>query len=198
MVDYCDPENDFKPRRRVDAAARAKKLAERKEWASSLTGIEAEQKAKEAALRLLDRCDQSVAQCRHKLLAKGYPSAAVEVVINRLIEVGILDDLRYGQMMVRTRHQERGLVGQALRIELRRKQLSDEVINQVMADFSEIATQETIEYLVQKKLRSLNNLPKEVKFRRLLGMLARKGYAVNVATEVINKALELDDVEYRY
>ena len=112
--------------------------------------------------------------------------------------MGILDDLRYGQMMVRTRHQERGLVGQALRIELRRKQLSDEVINQVMADFSEIATQETIEYLVQKKLRSLNNLPKEVKFRRLLGMLARKGYAVNVATEVINKALELDDVEYRY
>ncbi|MDO5060608.1 MAG: regulatory protein RecX [Actinomycetaceae bacterium] len=198
MVDYSDPENDFKPRRRVDAAARAKKLAERKEWASSLTGLEAEQKTKEAALRLLDRCDQSVAQCRHKLLAKGYPSAAVEVVIKRLIEVGILDDLRYGEMLARTRHQERGLVGQALRIELRRKEIPEEIINQVMSNFSEGATQETIEHLVQKKLRSLNKLPKEVKFRRLLGMLARKGYSVNVATEVISKTLETDDVEYRY
>ncbi|MCS4484235.1 recombination regulator RecX [Gleimia sp. 6138-11-ORH1] len=195
MVDYSDPETAFKPRRPVNPAARAQKLADRKKWAASLTGVEAEQKAKEAALRLLDRCDQSVAQCRMKLLEKGYPPQAVEVAIERLIEIGLLDDLRFGKMLARTRHQERGLVGAALKLELQRKKIPAETILQIMDEFTEYSPVSAAEKLVEKKLRSMTHLNKDVKFRRLMGMLARKGYGGSVATEVIGKALEKENVD---
>lgn len=201
MVDYSDSEAESKPRRRVNPAARATRIAKRKEWASSLIGEEAEQKTKEAALRLLDTCDRSTGECRQKLVEKGYPQAAIETAITRLVEVGILNDLRYAQMLARTRHQERGLVGQALRLELQRKRLPTQIIAQVMEEITEESTLESAQYLVKKKLRSLRSHPVEVQKRRLIGMLARKGYSSSQARQAIANILNENEetyAEYNY
>lgn len=198
MVEYYDPETDHKPRRRMDPAARAKKIAQRKEWAAGLTGEEAERKAKDAALRLLDRCDRSVGECRQKLTEKGFPSEAIEAALQRLISVNILNDLRYAQLLVRTRHAERGLVGSALRTELNRRHIPADIINQVMSELDSDISFDTANYLVEKKLRSMPNLPRNVKFRRLMGMLARKGYSSSLATQVINQHLNTDGTSDDY
>lgn len=190
MVDYFDPETETAPRRRTDPAARAARIAKRKEWASQLTGAEAEQKTKDAALRLLDRCDRSVGECRAKLTEKGYPPEAIEAALNRLIEVGILNDLRYALMLARTRHTERGLVGPALRQELQRKQLPPQIIAQAMEEVTTESAYQIAQYLVEKKLRTLKNHPRDVQYRRLLGMLARKGYSGNIANQAISTALK--------
>ncbi|EEH64003.1 regulatory protein RecX [Gleimia coleocanis DSM 15436] len=198
MVEYFDPESDFKPRRRVDLAARAAKIQKRKEWAAGLELEEAQRRAKEAALRLLDRCDRSVGECRAKLLEKGFSPEAVEAALARLVEVNLLNDLRYAQMLARTRNAERGLVGQALRQELSRKKLSAEIISQVMGELDGETIYEAAQGLVEKKMRSMRALPRDVKYRRLLGMLARKGYSGAVASQVINAALQAETEEFDY
>ena len=45
-------------------------------------------------------------------------------------------------------------------------------------------------WLVQKKLRSMAGLDDTTRIRRLTGMLARKGYAPQVAFDVVRTELE--------
>lgn len=93
-------------------------------------------------------------------------------------------------MLARTRHTERGLVGPALRQELQRKQLPPQIIAQAMEEVTTESAYQTAQYLVEKKLRTLKNHPRDVQYRRLLGMLARKGYSGNIANQAISTALK--------
>lgn len=52
------------------------------------------------------------------------------------------------------------------------------------------AEREAAQELVRRKLRSVQNLPRDKQVRRLVGMLARKGYGAGVAYAVVNDALD--------
>jgi regulatory protein len=49
--------------------------------------------------------------------------------------------------------------------------------------------------LVARKLRSMTRLTPEVKTRRLVGMLARKGYSPSLAFSIVRDALGTIDAE---
>ncbi|NEG89576.1 regulatory protein RecX [Bifidobacterium aerophilum] len=56
---------------------------------------------REAALRLLDAAPRSSGALRERLLDKGYDGETVDAVIERLIEVNLLDDEYYARSAVR-------------------------------------------------------------------------------------------------
>ncbi|MEV0107378.1 regulatory protein RecX [Nocardia sp. NPDC050799] len=156
--------------------------------ADAQSGLE---QAKEAALRLLAVRARSRAELAQRLSAKGYPIEVIEQALGRLAEVGLIDDADFARQWVRQRHGFSGKGRRALEQELRRKGVSQEdsaaALDTVTADDEyERATE-----LVRRKLRSLPaGLDREKAIRRLVGMLARRGYGHSVAFAVVKSEYE--------
>ena len=50
--------------------------------------------------------------------------------------------------------------------------------------------------LAVKKWRQVQGLPRDVAYRRMAGMLARKGYSSSVVTQVVRKVMQGDPEEF--
>ena len=79
-------------------------------------------------------------------------------------------------------------------MELQRKGVAHEIIDEVLADVDPDAERQAAHRLVQRKLRSMQGLDQSVQVRRLTAMLARKGYAPQVAFDVVRAELDADHV----
>jgi regulatory protein len=116
---------------------------------------------------------------------KGVEAEIVEQVLSRLDEVGLIDDAAFAEVWVRSRHNFQGLSRRALAVELRRKGVAEESVAEALATVDADAEEERARQLVRKKLRSLGSADEPTKVRRLVGMLARKGYSEGLAYRVV-------------
>jgi regulatory protein len=146
--------------------------------------------ARAIVLRQLSMAPRSRSQLETKLRQRGCDDDVAERVLDRMTEVGLIDDEAYAEMLVRARHSGKGLARRALAHELRKQgidpDVADEALSQVGADDERLRA----EQLVEKRLRTLHGLPAEVQTRRLAGLLARKGYSSEVAWPVIRHAVD--------
>lgn len=146
--------------------------------------------ARQIVLRQLTMAPRTRKQLEDKLRQKGCDEEVARDVLDRMVEVGLVDDEAYARMLVRNRQETKGLATRALSQELRRKGVSDDLIGQALADIEPQAERERARELVDKRLRSMHGLDKQVQTRRLAGFLARKGYDSPVAFQVIREALD--------
>ena len=146
--------------------------------------------ARQIALRQLTMAPRSRQQLEDKLRQKGCADEVSRVVLDRLEEVGLVDDAAYARTLVRSRQQTKGLAVRGLTQELRRKGVPEELISDAVADIEPEAEEGRARALVEKRLRTLHGLDRQVQTRRLAGYLARKGYDSNVAFRVIREALD--------
>ena len=192
MVKYLDPESDFGlPRRRK----KSPNLASRRQKNAELPTEEALTAAREAALRVLDRTAASSSQIRQKLTKAGFLPEIAEEIVTRFEEVGLLDDREYAAMLVRTRFQERGLVGRGLVQELNRKGIDPRLQAEALAQITPEQEAESAQRLAEKKARSLHNVSYPQAMRRIGSFLARKGYAPSQCREATRAALADRDFE---
>lgn len=145
--------------------------------------------AQAIALRQLAMAPRSSSELGAKLRQKGCPDDVATVVIDRLTEVGLLDDAAYAQMLVHQRSSQRGLARSALRRELAGKGVDREVAEAAVGEVSEAAERLRAEELVAKKLRTIAGLDPTVQARRLAGMLQRKGYSSGLTYAVVRDAI---------
>ncbi len=141
--------------------------------------------ARSICLKLLTSSPRTRAHLADALSARGVPEDAAEAVLDRFTEVGLIDDAAYAEAWVSSRHAGRGLAPRALAEELRRKGVDRETAGRALATLDADAEEEVARMLVQRKLRSMRGLEPAVATRRLLGMLARKGYPSDMAFRVI-------------
>jgi len=146
--------------------------------------------ARSICLKLLTMSPKTRAQLAIALAARGIPDDAAEAVLDRYVEVGLIDDVAFAQAWVTTRQAGRGLATRALAQELHRKGIDKHVAGAALALLAPDAEEAAARRLVQRKLRSMSSLAPTVATRRLLGMLARKGYPSEVSLRVIREALE--------
>lgn len=192
MVKYLDPESDFgAPRRRK----KSPNLAARRQKNAELPAEEALAAAREAALRVLDRTAASSSQIRQKLTKAGFLPEIAEEIVNRFGEVGLLDDREYAAMLVRTRFQERGLVGRALLQELNRKGIAPELQQEALSQITPEQEVQSAQMLAEKRARSLHNVSYPQAMRRIGSFLARKGYSPSQCREATRQALSNMDFE---
>jgi len=129
-----------------------------------------------------------------KLAKREVPDEVATELLDRFTEVGLIDDSAYARQWVESRHRSRGLAPRALAQELRRKGVGDEEAKEALEQIDEDDQRAAARALVDKKLRSMAGLDRQVATRRLAGMLARKGYAAGLAFSVVREALgERDD-----
>ena len=87
----------------------------------------------------------------------------------------------------------RGLAKRALADELRRKGVDAEVVREAVDEIEPEAEEASARALVRKKLPSLRRVDRTTATRRLVGMLARKGYPAGVAFAVVKDELGASD-----
>ncbi|UGT45577.1 recombination regulator RecX [Nocardia yamanashiensis] len=157
---------------------------------AGLPGGGTEAQAKEVCLRLLTDRARSRAELATKLADRGYSEAVANKVLDRLTEVGLIDDAAFAQQWVQSRHTFSGKGKRALAQELRRKGVGQEEAEEALSAITSDDEQERAADLVRRKLRTLpRDLDREKAIRRLVGMLARRGYNSGTAYAVVKAEL---------
>jgi len=150
--------------------------------------------AREICLRQLAIRPRTRAELAKTLARKEISEEVIAEVLDRYDEVGIIDDAAFARMWVSSRHHGRGLARRALANELRQHGVEPEVATEALETLDEEAEETTARALVDRKLRTARGTPDQV-FRRLVGMLARKGYPAGVAIRAVKDALAARDAE---
>lgn len=145
--------------------------------------------ARQIVLRQLALSPRSRQQLRDKLRTRNCPDDVAEAVLDRMTEVGLVDDEAYAGMLVRSQQAGRGLAKRALARELRTKGVDDETARATLDQIDPEAERDRAAQLVAKKLRTMHGLEPLVQKRRLAGMLARKGYPAELSMAVIREAI---------
>ena len=151
-----------------------------------------EEQARALCLRLLTARARTRAELAVQLVKRGYPDDVSNQVLDRLADVGLIDDRDFADQWVRSRHVNAGKGKRALVSELRTKGVDDDVISAALADIDSGAERARAEQLIADKLRRerLADDDGDAKLaRRLVGMLARRGYGQSMAFDVVKVAL---------
>jgi regulatory protein len=130
------------------------------------------------------------------LAAKDVPDDVATRVLDRFEQVGLVDDAAFADTWVRSRQASRGLSRRALSHELRRKGVSDDVIAESLQQVDAETEREAAAALVARKLPSTRGLERTRRTRRLVGMLARKGYGGGLAAAVVREVLDAAGAEH--
>jgi len=150
--------------------------------------------AREICLRQLSVRPRTRAELAGALARRGISEEVAAQVLDRYDEVGIVDDAAFARAWVSSRHAGRGLSRRALANELRQRGVDGEVASEALGELDEETEAETARALVERKLRTARGEPDAV-FRRLVGMLARKGYPPGVAIRAVKDALAAQSAE---
>lgn len=128
-----------------------------------------------------------------KLAKKNVPDEIASRLLDRFEEVGLVDDDAFARSWIASRGPAggggRGLARRALAQELRRKGVDDEVAREALDEIDAADEEEAARALVRKKLRSLGRVDDTTATRRLVGMLARKGYGSGMSFAVVREEL---------
>ena len=140
-------------------------------------------------LRLLTAAPRTRAQLADALKRRGVPAEAAETVLGRFAEVGLIDDTMFASAWVESRHYGRGLGRRALAAELDQRGVPREDIEAAVEHLSVETERATALALVERKLASTAGQPYQARVRRLVGLLARKGYSPGLSFSVVREAL---------
>lgn len=142
------------------------------------------------ALRSIERRSFARADLSRRLLRKGHAHEAVEAALARAAEQGLLDDSAFAINYVETRSArgrgplrltrdllamgvERGIVDRAVAAHLRQSE----------------GTGDIPLTLASKRAAQLRDLPRQVKRRRVLAYLARRGFSGREVSEMVGRLL---------
>jgi len=150
-----------------------------------------EEQAHALCLRLLTARSRTRSELIGQLVKRGYPDEVATTVLDRLAAVGLIDDAEFADQWVRSRRAHAGKGKRALAAELRTKGVDDEVIAAALDGIDAGAERERAEQLVEQKLRreTLADADDTKVMRRLVGMLASRGYSQSIAVAVVTDAL---------
>ncbi|HVQ19232.1 MAG TPA: regulatory protein RecX [Actinomycetes bacterium] len=149
--------------------------------------------AKQIILRQLSHAPKTRHQLAEVLRRRLVPDAAASRALDRITELGYIDDEAFARAWVESRHRSKALSERLLRRELGQRGVAPETIDQVLAAGVDVDSERAAATgLVEKKLRSMARLDDQTKTRRLVSMLSRKGYSLSLARGVVLSVLEGD------
>ncbi|MGX1737813.1 recombination regulator RecX [Corynebacterium flavescens] len=152
-------------------------------------------KVRNRALLLLDHRARSRHELKTRLLALDFDPEIVADVIADLIRLGLVDDESFAKEWVRQRHAARGKSRWVLDRELQQKGIGAEERAAALSQVSEESEEEQARVLAFKKARSIKAVPADrgdfdKQLRRVVGVLARRGYSQAASLRIAREALE--------
>jgi regulatory protein len=138
-------------------------------------------KAHESALRYLDYRPRSIDEIRRHLKGKGFEPDVIDEVVERLADVGLLDDRAFARYWLENRADFRPRGERALRQELRLKGVSDDVIAEALSEGH--SEDEAAYHAAVARTRQVRTAD-PVEFRRKVeAHLVRRGFSYDAARD---------------
>ena len=143
--------------------------------------------ARERALDLLSAAEQTSGTLRQKLL-RWYGEEAVEAAVLRMEELGLINDLDYGRRYAADAVNLRGWPRRRIAMELQKKGVPAEVIEEALADITEETEIETACRLLEGPYRG--RLRDRRERDKVKAALQRRGFSYEVIRQAVSRALE--------
>ena len=149
-----------------------------------------EEQARALCLRLLTARSRTRAELAGQLTKRGYPDDVSARVLDRLAAVGLVDDTDFAEQWVHSRRANAAKGKRALAADLHAKGVDNDVITAVLGGIDAGVERDRAEQLVRARLRreTLGDDDARVS-RRLVAMLARRGYGQTMACDVVSAEL---------
>jgi regulatory protein len=145
--------------------------------------------ARRIVLTALNSAPRTRAELATLLAKREVPGEVAAAVLDRFGQVGLVDDAAFATAWVDSRHVGRGLGRRALGDELRRKGIDPATTSIALEQVSDADELVAARGLVRRKLGASRDLDPAKRDRRLLGMLARRGYPASTAWAAIKAEL---------
>ena len=170
-------------------AKRASKPPPPEDTAVQVPEADAEAVARKILLDQLTGQARSRKELSDKLAKKLVPDDVATRLLDRFEEVGLVDDEAFARAWVQSRQPGKGLARRALAQELRRKGIDDDTAREVLDEVDPADEEAAARLLVRKKLRTLSRVDDTTATRRLVGLLARKGYGSGMSFAIVRDEL---------
>lgn len=156
-------------------------------------------RAREICLRQLSYSARSRAQLAASMRRRGINDAIADDVLSRFQAVGLIDDAAFAAAWVDSRHRGRGIGPRKIAYELRKRGVDQQLTAATLRTITPAEERAAARALLDRHLASTRGRPAPSRARRLVGILARKGYSPQVSYEVVRDALaeegeELPDI----
>lgn len=150
-------------------------------------------RARERALYLLGLRDYACKELEEKLYSEADPVTAAAVV-ERLCEVGLLDDERYAARLARSLSEVKHYPRRRIEQELRRRGISPVLAQAAVSDLEGEDFEQALEILRRKYYNKLNDPDSR---RRVTAALARRGFSYGAIRRAMDE-MEIPDDEENY
>lgn len=152
-------------------------------------------RVRKRALGLLDQRSRSRYELKERLLRSESPEEVIDEVLDDLARVGLLNDAAFAHEWVRQRHGRRGKSARVLDRELQRKGVGQDERADALEQIDEADEEAMAWKFAEKKARSVKEIPadraeRDKALRRIVGVLARRGYNEGMSLRLAKQALE--------
>ena len=147
--------------------------------------------AREAALKLLERTRRTRMDLTRRLRERGYAAAVVESVLERLAEVGLVDDVEYARAFLEARLKRRTTGRRRLEQDLRLRGISADDIAAARARLEEREGHEDetagARRVIAQAARRYARLDPRTRRQRLYALLVRRGFDGDVIAAALRE-----------
>ncbi len=155
---------------------------------------EVKQECFDRTIKFLERRLHSRSELKQKLGKNDYPPEMIEQVLDRLEEMGYVNDKKFAETRAELSAKYKHHGPNRARIELAKKGVKGEVARQAVEHVYESNDNSAIARdLAQRKVKSLSKLEPHVAKRRLYGMLLRRGFDFDTIKPVVEEVLGAKD-----
>jgi len=140
-------------------------------------------------LRLLKSRIRTVREVEQALARHGAKPERIAEVIRQLSEIHALDDLEFARSWIRTRDRLMPRGETVLRQELMQKGVPKPLIDQALDErrqSEELSEDDLARELIRRKERTYANLSPDVRLRRQMAMLQRRGFSYEVIKRILD------------
>lgn len=143
--------------------------------------------ARESAVRFLLSRDRSEAEVINKLIYKGFDKDVAKDAAQALKAIGYIDDDRFARRYIAERIRLKSLSKKALRLELKRKGIADEIIDEALSEL-EIEEEEVALRAARKKFGKYDIRDEKIQLK-IMRFLCHRGFSIETGKKVIKYLL---------
>jgi len=165
------------------------------EIAARVAEVDARDKAMRDATRILGRRAVSCGDLRQRLQRKQHDAAVIDQVIDRMQEIGALDDEAFGRALIREIRNRKPAGRRLLQQKLYQKRLDRKLIDRLLDEADAVGGQlEQVRQFAIKRLHSpsLRKVDPLTRKRRLWSVLARRGFDSETISDALADLPELE------
>lgn len=149
---------------------------------------------RERALLLLDSRARSRQELWDRLVKAEFEPELVDEVLDSFQRNGLVDDLAFAREWVRQRFERRGKSAAMLDVELQRKGVGEADRMEALSVIEDEDERQVARDLAVKKARQVKTVPvdrqqRDKELRRIVGVLARRGFNSGMSLEIAREAL---------